>query len=71
MAAWRKLAATGDRLTLATELIVHHYDPAYRRQGGAATRNRLATVAVDSLDDGSLERAADDVAAAVQGATGR
>ncbi len=71
VAGWRKLAAAGDRLTLATELIVHHYDPAYRRQGGAGARDRLATVTVESLDAAALERAADAVSAAVQDATAR
>ena len=71
IAGWRALAAAGDRLALARELIVHHYDPSYGRQGGSGARERLATVAVDSLDEAELERAADAAAAAVQAATGR
>src|SRR5690606_32485380 len=71
VAGWRALAAAGDRLTLATELIVNHYDPAYRRQGGAAGRECLAAVPVASLDAGALDRAADAVAAAVREATAR
>ena len=71
IAGWRALAAAGDRLALASELIVHHYDPAYRRQGGAGVRARLATVSIDSLDETGLERAAEAAAAAVQGAARR
>ena len=65
VAAWRALAAAGDVETLATELIVHHYDPAYRRQGRAGERKELAVVGIGSLADAALERAADQVAAAV------
>ncbi|MBF0664592.1 MAG: tRNA 2-selenouridine(34) synthase MnmH [Brevundimonas sp.] len=71
VAGWRALAAAGDHLALASELIVHHYDPAYRRQGGAGARERLAVVGVDSLADEALERAADAVAVALQGVTAR
>jgi len=69
VAGWRRLAAAGDRLTLATELIVGHYDPAYRRQGEA--RACIATVSVDGLHEAAMERAADAVASAVQGVTAR
>lgn len=71
IAGWRALAAAGDRLGLATELIVHHYDPSYRRQGGEGARRRLAVVELDALTDVALERAADAAAAAVAGAAGR
>ena len=71
IAAWRALAAAGDRLALANKLIVRHYDPSYRRQGGVGARERLATVSVDSLDEAELERAADAAAAALQGVTAR
>ena len=63
--AWRALAAAGEVETLATELIVHHYDPAYRRQGQTRARVELAVVGIASLADAALERAADQVAAAV------
>ena len=65
MAAWRALATAGEVETLAAELIVHHYDPAYRRQGRAGERKELAVVGIGSLADAALERAADQVAAAV------
>lgn len=71
IAGWRALAAAGDRLGLATELIVHHYDPSYRRQGGEGARRRLAVVELDALTDVALERAADAAAAAVAGAADR
>ncbi|MBW8303599.1 MAG: tRNA 2-selenouridine(34) synthase MnmH, partial [Brevundimonas sp.] len=38
IAGWRTLAAAGEVEALATELIVHHYDPAYRRQGQGRAR---------------------------------
>ena len=71
IAAWRALAAAGDRPGLARELIVHHYDPSYRRQGGAGARRRLAVVELDALTDLALEQAADAAAGAVTGATDR
>ena len=42
-----------------------HYDPAYRRQGQTRARPELAVVGIASLADAALERAADQVAAAV------
>jgi len=61
VAGWRALAAAGEIEALAAELIVHHYDPAYRRQGHGA-RTELAAVEIGSLDDAALRRAADQVA---------
>jgi tRNA 2-selenouridine synthase len=63
--AWRALAAAGEVDALATELIVHHYDPAYRRQGQAGARPELAVVSIGSLAEAELERAADQIAAAL------
>ena len=65
VAGWRALAAAGEVETLASELIVSHYDPAYRRQGQTRARPELAVVGIGSLADAALERAADQVAAAV------
>ncbi|MBW8303565.1 MAG: tRNA 2-selenouridine(34) synthase MnmH, partial [Brevundimonas sp.] len=65
VAAWRALAAAGQVEALATELIVHHYDPAYRRQGQGRARPERAVVAIASLDDAALQRAADEVEAAL------
>jgi len=65
VAEWRALAAAGEVEALATELIVHHYDPAYRRQGGDRGRPELAAVEIGSLADAALDQAADQVAAAL------
>ncbi|MDI6626002.1 MAG: tRNA 2-selenouridine(34) synthase MnmH, partial [Brevundimonas sp.] len=65
VAEWRALAAAGEVEALAAELIVHHYDPAYRRQGQAGARAQVASVEIASLDAAALETAADQVAAAV------
>ena len=64
VAGWRALAAAGEVEALAAELIVHHYDPAYRRQGGTA-RTEVARVEIGSLDEAALGQAADHVAAAM------
>lgn len=64
--AWRALAAAGEVEALATELIVHHYDPAYRRQGAAHGRAELARIEIASIDDAGLEAAAGEVAAALE-----
>ncbi|MDP2764602.1 MAG: tRNA 2-selenouridine(34) synthase MnmH [Brevundimonas sp.] len=66
VAEWRALAAAGEIEALATELIVHHYDPAYRRQGQAGARAELAVVGIGSLAEAELARAADQVAAALE-----
>ncbi len=62
---WRALAAGGEIEALATELIVHHYDPAYRRQGQARSRPERAVVGIGSLDDAALEAAADRIVEAL------
>lgn len=60
VSAWRALAAAGEIEALARELIVHHYDPAYGRQGGR--RDPAAVVAITALDDAALAAAADQLA---------
>lgn len=67
VSAWRALATAGEVEALATELIVQHYDPAYRRQGTAHGRAELARVSIASLDDAALEATAADVVAAMEG----
>ncbi|MDY6924195.1 MAG: tRNA 2-selenouridine(34) synthase MnmH [Pseudomonadota bacterium] len=67
VAAWRALAAAGQIEALAAELIVHHYDPAYRRQAHGRARPEQSVVGLGSLDDGALQRAADQVAAVLGG----
>jgi len=61
VAAWRALAAGGEVEALAAELIVHHYDPAYRRTGEAGDRPPTATIAIPSLDEAALQTAADRI----------
>jgi tRNA 2-selenouridine synthase len=61
VAEWRALAAAGEVEALATALIVHHYDPAYLRQGQAGERTELGTVAIGALGDSALEAAADRI----------
>ncbi len=61
VAAWRALAAGGEVEALASELIVHHYDPAYRRTGEAGDRPPTATIAIPSLDEAALQTAADRI----------
>jgi tRNA 2-selenouridine synthase len=61
VSAWRALAAAGEIEALATELIVRHYDPAYRRQGLARRRTELVAVEIVSLADTALEHAADQL----------
>jgi tRNA 2-selenouridine synthase len=68
VAAWRALAAAGEVEALARELIVHHYDPAYHRQGRAgAARKDLGAVAIGSLGEEALEAAADRIVGAMAG----
>jgi len=59
---WREMAAAGEIEGLAAELIVDHYDPAYRRAG---EEPGLGTVSLTDLSETELDRAADAVAAAV------
>lgn len=63
VAEWRALAAAGEVETLAAELIVHHYDPAYRRTGAVRDRPPVASVEIASLDVTALEAAADRIMA--------
>ncbi len=55
--AWRALAGAGDHARLAQELIERHYDPRYRRMGGADAAPALA-LSLDALDEGALAAAA-------------
>lgn len=59
---WRAMAVAGDVEGLATELIVEHYDPSYRRGG---REPRVGTVTLIDLSDAELDRAVDSVAALV------
>ncbi len=58
---WHALAAAGDMVTLAAELMAKHYDSRYAK---ARTRTENITrLEFDNLDEGDLERAADRIAA--------
>lgn len=60
VAEWRDLAAAGEHIALAAALIETHYDPAYRRSGGAD--EPTATVDAGDLSEAALDAAADAVA---------
>ncbi|TFL18658.1 tRNA 2-selenouridine(34) synthase MnmH [Jannaschia formosa] len=62
IAAWHRLAHEGRYETLAEGLIEAHYDPRYRRPGGAE-RVELGTVAVPELTEAEIARAAERVMA--------
>ncbi|WP_102108506.1 tRNA 2-selenouridine(34) synthase MnmH [Oceaniglobus roseus] len=61
VARWQKMAQENDLLTLAAELMEHHYDPRYGRERGEPVR--LGVVEAGTLDAQGLERAADRIAA--------
>lgn len=65
IAAWRKLSQDGDIAGLATALMLHHYDPAYRR---ASRENAEEIARIDLSDCGpsELDRAADVLAGRVE-----
>lgn len=65
VAGWRAMAAAGEIEALAEALILAHYDPAYRRAGGAAEA-APAPVRIDALDDAALAAAADAIAARLE-----
>jgi tRNA 2-selenouridine synthase len=66
VARWREMAAAREIEALATELIVEHYDPAYRR---SQRDPALGTLALADLSEAELDRAADAVASRVNGAS--
>jgi tRNA 2-selenouridine synthase len=58
---WAGLAAEGRFEDLALALMELHYDPAYDRSSRKDARPRLGEVALETLDEGELDRAADEV----------
>jgi tRNA 2-selenouridine synthase len=56
------LLDAGDFGALAEALITLHYDPAYERSSRRDARERLAQVALDTLDASAIEAASDAVA---------
>lgn len=60
IAAWRALAERGELEPLVAELLVDHYDPAYRRSSARnfAGLGDAETLSLDRLDDAALAEAA-------------
>ncbi|WP_172294054.1 tRNA 2-selenouridine(34) synthase MnmH [Pseudoruegeria sp. HB172150] len=65
--AWQAMAAVGDDVSLAGELMARHYDPRYEKWRSGHDREVLAEVEAGTLDGDDLERAADRIADAVSG----
>lgn len=66
IAAWRGLAAAGDLVPLAEDLMARHYDPRYlrhRARGGPA----VAEVRAETLDAAALDAIAHQAVAALDG----
>lgn len=64
---WRDLADEGHFADLAKEVVELHYDPAYERSRKRDERPLLKTIAVESLDEASLDAAAEEVCALLEG----
>lgn len=69
VAGWRALAQGGRLVELVTELMTHHYDPAYSRIS-SAQRPTLLRAPMDGLSDSDLDLAAIRIADAVLAASG-
>ena len=61
--SWLALFDQGDHTGFAAAIMRDHYDPAYARSRKIDTRDVLASIAVASLDDAGLSRAADQIKA--------
>ena len=68
ISAWRDAARQGRLEALITDLMIHHYDPAYRR-GAQAGTPPLAGISLDSLSADALTAAARRIAGIVEGAS--
>ncbi len=64
---WISLSRKGDLVGLTKALMVEHYDLAYAKSRKIDQREVLAEFNVDLLDDPGLERAADAIAATLNG----
>jgi tRNA 2-selenouridine synthase len=53
---------------LAAALMADHYDPAYAKSRAVHAPERIGTVAAESLDAASLDKAAQEVAEIVRSA---
>ena len=59
---WITLSAEGRLVDLSAALMVDHYDPAYAKSRRIDTRQILAEVTAEALDEAGLTRAADQIA---------
>lgn len=59
---WLDLADRGRFTDLATELMIHHYDPAYAKSRAAHPRRRIARLETDDLSDAGREALAARIA---------
>ena len=64
---WQKLLAEERMVELSAALMTEHYDPAYARSRAAHEPVFSAHVAANTLDAAGLERAADEIVAAMRG----
>jgi len=65
LAEWRAMAQGGDTPALVRELLIAHYDPAYRRSGEGRDRAALGRIALSGHAPADLDRAAAAVEALV------
>lgn len=64
---WLALAAAGDDAALAADLMARHYDPRYARHRDRAGAAELTAFDLPDLEEGTLARLADDIAARLNG----
>ncbi|GAA0644359.1 tRNA 2-selenouridine(34) synthase MnmH [Brevundimonas lenta] len=67
---WRAMAARGEIAELAAELMATHYDPAWRRMTAARDRPVLGEVTLTGGDAATLDQAAAQIEAALDGGRG-
>lgn len=60
VASWSALAAAGEHLTLAEELMARHYDPSYARSG-LRSRRILGRVKLAEIGEADLDQAAEEI----------
>jgi tRNA 2-selenouridine synthase len=63
---WNRLADAGAFETLAAAVMELHYDPAYARSSKKDGRRVISEIALETIDEGSLAGAADQIAAVLQ-----
>ena len=66
LAEWRAMAARGEIPALVRDLLIAHYDPAYRRSGAGRDRTTLGRLTLSGHARGDLDRAAAAVAALLE-----